>query len=196
RNRRAVGAARGEVRDRMIPATNGWVVCFDNLDRWAPWLANALCRLATGGGVGTRRTYTDDEEVLFDATRPIIMTGIEELTTRSDVLDRAIVLHLPAILPARRRTEVAFWAAFEREWGALFAALLDLLVDAPAALPRVSLRELPRMADFARFGVAVERALGGPPGVFLAAYRANREAADDLALEASLVAGPLQDFLA
>src|SRR5262249_37199629 len=106
------------------------------------------------------------------------------------------VLHLPAILPARRRTEVAFWAAFEREWGALLGALLDTLVDALAALPRVSLRELPRMADFARFGVAVERALGGPPGGFLAAYRANREAADDLALEASLVAGPLQDFLA
>ena len=51
------------------------------------------------------------------------------------------------------------------------------------------------MADFARFGVAVERAVGWPRGTFLATYGANREAAHDLTLEASLVAGPLRDFV-
>jgi hypothetical protein len=51
------------------------------------------------------------------------------------------------------------------------------------------------MADFARFGVAVERAVGWPPGAFEVTYAANREAAHDLTLEASLVAGPLEDFM-
>jgi hypothetical protein len=51
------------------------------------------------------------------------------------------------------------------------------------------------MADFARFGVAVERALGWPPGTFVATYGANREAAHDLTLEASPVASPLEDFM-
>ena len=63
-----------------------------------------------------------------------------------------------------------------------------------AVLPGVTLPELPRMADFARFGVAVERAAGWPLGAFLATYGANREAAHDLTLEASLVAGPLRAF--
>jgi len=194
-NQAPLRAAPREVRDLMISAANSWIVCLDNLDHLAPWLASALCRLATGGGFGIRRTYTDDEEVLFDATRPIIMTGIEELVARGDVLDRAISLHLPPISPARRQTEAAFWAAFTHARPALLGGLLDALVGTLAVLPSVRLRELPRLADFARFGVAVERALGWPPGAFLLAYGANREAAHDLAREASLVAGPLQHFV-
>jgi putative DNA primase/helicase len=51
------------------------------------------------------------------------------------------------------------------------------------------------MADFARFGVAIERVVGWPAGTFLATYGVNREAAHDLTLEASLVARPLRDFV-
>jgi hypothetical protein len=194
-NQAPLRAPPREVRDLMITAANSWVACFDNLDHLAPWLGNAICRLATGGGFGTRRTYTDDEEVLFDATRPIIITGIEELATRGDVLDRALVLHLPAIPSARRQTEAGFWAAFTQAQGAVLGGLLDALVGALEVLPRVHLRTLPRMADFARFGVALERAVGWPVRAFLAAYEANRAATDDLILETSVVARPLREFL-
>ena len=47
-------APRG-VRDLMIAATNSWPFCFDNLEHLPPWISNALCRLATGGGFATRR---------------------------------------------------------------------------------------------------------------------------------------------
>src|SRR5437667_4528728 len=187
-------AAPRDVRDLMIAATNGWVACFDNLDHLAPWLSNALCRLSTGGGFATRRHYTDDEEILFDAMRPIVVNGIEELATRGDLLDRAVILHLPTIAASERRAEAAFWADFGCAWSAILGGLLDTAVAALAVLPGVTLPELPRMADFARFGVAVERAAGWPPGAFLATYDANREAAHDLTLEASLVAGPLRAF--
>jgi hypothetical protein len=179
----------------MIAATNSWLVCFDNLDHVPSWLANALCRLATGGGFATRRQYTDDAEILFEAMRPTLLTGIEELTTRGDLLDRAILLHLPAIRAGRRRAEAEFWEDFGKAYPGLLAALLDLLVRALALLPTMSVRELPRMADFARFGIAVEKAAGWPPGAFLKAYRANRETACDLTLEATLVAAPLRDFV-
>src|SRR5712691_3207750 len=188
-------AAPRDVRDLMIAATNGWVVCFDNLDHLAPWLSNALCRLSTGGGFATRRHYTDDGEVLFDAMRPILVTGIEELATRGDLLDRAIILHLPAIAEPQRRTEAAFWEDFGHAWPGVLGGLLDALAGALALLPSVTLSRLPRLADFVRFGVAVERALSWPPGAFLATYGANREAAHDLTLEASLVAGPLREFV-
>ncbi len=188
-------AAPRDVRDLMIAATNGWVVCFDNLDHLAPWLSNVLCRLATGGGFATRRHYTDDGEVLFDAMRPIMVNGIEELATRGDLLDRAVILHLPAIAEPQRRAEAAFWGEFGRAWPAILGGLLDALVAALAVLPSVALSGLPRMADFARFGPAVERARGWPPGAFLATYGANRAAAHDLTLEASRVAEPLRDFV-
>jgi hypothetical protein len=179
----------------MIAATNGWLLCFDNLDHVAPWLSNALCRLATGGGFATRRNYTDDGEVVLDATRPILVNGIEEVATRGDLLDRAIILHLPAIDEANRQPEAVFWEEFRKARAQILGALLDALVCSLAILPNVRLRTLPRMADFVRFGVALEQALGWPQGAFLGAYGANRDAVQELTLEASLVGGPLREFV-
>jgi hypothetical protein len=41
-----------------------------------------------------RRLYTDDEEMLFEAERPILLNGIEEVLSRPDLGDRAIFLTL------------------------------------------------------------------------------------------------------
>jgi hypothetical protein len=53
------------------------------------------------------------------------------------------------------------------------------------------------MADFARWVVAAEPALPWEPGGFMEAYTANREAADDLAIETSpvghAIVGLMQD---
>src|SRR5205807_197923 len=62
-------------RELMIAATDGWVLAFDNLSDIQSWLSDALCRLSTGGGFATRQLHTDDEEVLFDAQRPLLITG-------------------------------------------------------------------------------------------------------------------------
>jgi hypothetical protein len=55
-------------RDLFIAASNGHVLAFDNVSGLPPWLSDTLCRLATGGGFAVRQLYTDQEEVLFDAT--------------------------------------------------------------------------------------------------------------------------------
>src|SRR5438034_11429068 len=86
-----------EARDLMIAATNAWCIALDNLSYLPAWLSDALCRLATGGGFGTRELYSDADEVLFEAQRPVILNGIEELATRGDLLDRAIILYTPQI---------------------------------------------------------------------------------------------------
>jgi hypothetical protein len=44
-----------EVRDLTAAARNSWLVCFDNLSRLPEDLADAACRLATGGGFGGRQ---------------------------------------------------------------------------------------------------------------------------------------------
>ena len=67
-----------EERDLMIAANNGYVLAFDNLSGLPSWLSDALCRLATGGSFAVRQLYTDDEERLFEAARPILLNGIEE----------------------------------------------------------------------------------------------------------------------
>jgi hypothetical protein len=67
----AVRALPRDERELMIAANNGHVLAFDNLSGLPLWLSDALCRLASGGSFAVRRLYTDDEEVLFKAARPL-----------------------------------------------------------------------------------------------------------------------------
>ncbi len=102
-----------EERDLMIAAQNAWVLAFDNLSGVPSWLSDAFCRLATGGGFSTRQLYSDDEEKIFKAQRPLVLNGISELTTRQDLLDRALIVTLPPIPETKRRTEREFWSEFD-----------------------------------------------------------------------------------
>jgi hypothetical protein len=185
-----------DVRDLMIAATSGWLVALDNLSGLPQWLSDSLCRLATGGGFATRELYTDAEEVLFDAQRPALLTSIEEVVTSGDLLDRSLFLRLEPISEEDRKTEEELWAAWEKVRPLALGALLDAVSAGLRLLPDLRLARLPRMADFARWGEAVGRGLGWPPGAALAAYRSAIGDAAQIALEASAVAGPLLDLLA
>jgi hypothetical protein len=184
-----------EVRDLMIAASNSWVLAYDNLSDIPPWLSDALCRLATGGGFSTRELYTDDDEIIFDAMRPVLINGIEELATRSDLLDRTICLCLPTIPDGMRRTEQQLFADFEQRRPQILGAFLDAVAKALRQLPNVRLARPPRMADFGVWATAGESGLGLEPGAFLSAYSSNREDANGLALEACVLAPAIQDFI-
>jgi hypothetical protein len=185
-----------EPRDLMIAANSGWVIVLDNLSQIQPWFSDALCRLSTGGGFSTRRLYSDDEEILFDAKRPIIVTGIEELATRGDLLDRSLIVNLPNISEDQRRPESAIWPEFYEAQPRLLGALYDAVSAALRNLASTDVGMLPRMADFALFATAAEPAMGLKPGEFLAAYTGNRAAGNELALESSPVGKALLDFVA
>src|SRR5690606_36701764 len=131
-----------EGRDLMIAATNRWLLSFDNMSELPAWLSDALCRLATGGGFSTRELYTGEDEALFDAQRPVILTGIEDLVARSDLLDRTILFLLPHITDELRETEASFWAAFEEAKPYLLGAILDCLVATLRTLPTLQVRRL------------------------------------------------------
>jgi DNA polymerase I-like protein with 3'-5' exonuclease and polymerase domains len=182
-------------RDLIIAASNGWMVVLDNLSSIPDWLSDALCRLATGGGVSTRELYSDDAEIIFNAQRPPILTGITELATRSDLLDRTIIVNLPEIPPKNRRTEKKFWAQFDKVRPGILGALLDGVAGALKCHTSVEIAQLPRMADFATWATAAEPALGWESGAFLAAYTANQSTTNDMALETIAVVPVLRTFV-
>ena len=171
----------------MIAANNGYLLAFDNLSGLPIWLSDALCRLASGGSFAVRRLYTDDEEVLFEVARPILLNGIEEVISRPDLGDRGIFLTLPPIGEAQRRSETELWREFEIARPRMLGALLDAVVRGLQAMSRVHLDRLPRMADFALWAAACEPALW-PAGTFARAYAANRRAAIEGMIEADPVA--------
>lgn len=175
-------------RDLMIAATNAHVIGYDNISSIPHWLSDAVCRVASGGGLGTRQLYTDEEETIFSVQRPIMFNGIEELMSRGDLLDRMLIMHLPPIPESKRFPETQFWRAFEEARPRLLGALLTVVAAALKQLPSVKLATLPRMADFAIWSVAAEQALGFRPGEFLRAYTENRVEANQVAVESSPVA--------
>jgi hypothetical protein len=171
-----------EERELMIAANNGYLLAFDNLSGLPHWLSDALCRLATGGSFAVRRLYTDEEEVLFEAARPILLNGIEEIISRPDLGDRAIFMTLSAIAEADRRPEAELWREFEFARPRILGALLDAVVHGLRNGNTISLDRLPRMADFALWAAACETALW-PAGTFAHAYAANRRAAIESIIE-------------
>jgi hypothetical protein len=182
-------------RDLVIAADNGWLLALDNLSYLPPWLSDCLCRLATGGGFATRELYSDRDEAIFDSQRPVILTSIEDVADRADLLDRAVIVRLPAIPEGRRRRESEFWAAAKAASPAILGALLDAVAGGLRDLPGVRLDRLPRMADFAAWVTACEPTLGWAPGSFLAAYRGNVADANELALDAAPIWPPLRQLV-
>src|SRR6516162_891117 len=104
-----VRAAPREERDLFIAAGNGHLLAFDNLSDLPAWVSDALCRLASGGSFAVRRLYTDQDEILFRAARPIVLNGIENVISRPDLADRTIFLTLSHVPEARRRPEREMW---------------------------------------------------------------------------------------
>jgi len=182
-------------RDLMIRATTNWIVAFDNVSGLSGRFSDVLCQLSTGAGFGTRRLYTDDEEVIFDAMRPVLLNGIADIATRPDLLSRAIVIELPVLDEALIEPEAEFWGRLEEAGARILGGLLDVLAGALALLPEIELDRSPRMADFARIGVAVERTLGWPEGSLLAAYSGREAEAYTAALDAEPVAAVLLRFM-
>jgi hypothetical protein len=176
-----------EERDLMIAANNGHILAFDNLSSLPSWLSDALCRLASGGSFAIRQLYTDCDEVLFQAARPAILNGIEDVVCRSDLADRAIFLTLRPIADERRRTERQLWREFEVVRPRILGALLDAATHGLRRLSRVQLERSPRMADFALWATACETAFW-PSGTFLRVYDANRRGAIEGVIEADPVA--------
>ena len=181
----------------MIAANNGYLLAFDNLSGLPPWLSDALCRLASGGSFAVRQLYTDDEEVLFQAARPVLLNGIEDVISRPDLADRAIFLNLPPIGEAQRRPEAEFWREFEIARPRILGALLNAVAHGLRSWtgPGCRPRRLPRMADFALWAAACETALW-PAGTFAHAYAANRRAAIECAIDGDPVASRVREIMA
>jgi hypothetical protein len=183
-----------EDRDLFIAASNSHALVFDNVSGLPAWISDTLCRLATGGGFAVRQLYTDQDEVLFDATRPVILNGIEDIVARPDLADRAVFLTLEPIPEECRRPEAELWTAFEAERPRILGVLLDAVVEGLKRLPETYLPRLPRMADFALWASACETLLW-PAGTFWSAYCGNRDEAVDSVIDADPIATAVRTMM-
>lgn len=180
--------------DLFITATNGWALTFDNISGLPQWASDALCKLSTGGGLSVRELYSNAEETLLEAMRPVVLNGITDFVDKQDLVDRALQVRLPSIPKTERKPERELWERFNEARPRILGALLDTVSVGLQHLPNTTLDSPPRLIDFALWATACEAPLGWQPGTFMAAHE---RAQDDLvrdALEAEPVAVHLLSF--
>lgn len=124
--------------------------------------------------MAVRQLYSDDDEVLFQAARPTLLNGIDDVIGRPDLADRAIFLTMSQISDTQRRSEAELWREFDRERPAILGTVLDMAAHGLRMTPLARREPLPRMADFAFWAAACETALW-PAGTVARAYSANRQ---------------------
>ncbi len=159
------------VTDLLAPARHRRVLGFDNLSHLPPALSDALCRVATGGGIRARKLYTDGEEFAVEAKRPVLFTAISlSGPERPALAERSIILDLPVLDPATRRSEAELDAAWCDAKPAVFGALLEGVAAAQRNYD-LPVANLPRMADAYAWAVRAETGLGWAMGTVEAAFQ-------------------------
>jgi hypothetical protein len=88
------------------------------------------------------------------------MTSIDPGRLHGDLADRLLVVELDRIGEDDRKADQRVSDQWQRAHPAVLGGLLDLTAEVLAVLPAVRTGNLPRMADFARILLAVDKVLG------------------------------------
>ncbi len=181
-----------EERDVWVATIHNWILAFDNLSGIPCWLSDVLCRVSTGAGSAGRTLYTDEDETTIVARRPIIVNGIDDITSRNDFLDRSIILYLPPIPEEKRKPEAEFWKEFEIAKPKILGALLNAV--SAGLRNNIKLNRIPRMADFALWSCACCEVLPWNAEEFLDVYEGNRKGTIEQAIEFDAFSCAVRNF--
>jgi hypothetical protein len=181
------------IQDLAICLYSNYMPSFDNMDTLSGEKSDMLCVASTGGGISRRMLYTDDEEIILHFKRCPTLNGINVVTTKPDLADRALFLELERIPKEERKTERQIWQEFDADRADIIGGALTALSKAMAIMPEVELDKLNRMADFTAWGYAIAEALGIGGERFLEAYdynysQSNREVLESHPVAAAVVA--------
>ena len=161
--------------DLVVAAHQGAIVSFDNATTLNV-LSDALCRLATGGGLRKRTLFTDKDVTAIDVLRPVIIAGIDPVAHQQDLIERLVIITLrppPERIDDETLAEMAD-AARPRMLGFVLN-LVSQVLSAPHKRVQTT-----RMVGYATIGEAVADILGHAPGWFTERYEAMlSESAED-----------------
>jgi hypothetical protein len=123
--------------------------------------------------------------------------GINLAATKSDLLDRGLIIKVERIDDKDKRKKQHIWCEFGEIRPQLLGYIFDILVRFLAMRQTTSIKfeKLPRMADFAECAEMISRCMGNPDNLFLDAYYENIQLQTEEILETSAVASALLKFM-
>ena len=183
-----------EERDLWVATQHARVLAYDNLSSISAGLADAFCRISTGGAQAERTLHSNTDETILRGCRPLMLNAIVDIVRRPDLADRAVQVEAKRLMD-RRRTEEEFWGDFDEEEPLLLGALFDVLSFALGNYRDTTVPANLRMADCARWAEAPAQSLNWRSGELSLWWQQNRAAGDLTIIEGDIVAAPLVAFL-
>jgi hypothetical protein len=107
---------------------HNYLVAYDNVSYLPPWFSDEVCKAVTGVGNSKRKLYSDDEDVIVNYKRCIIINGINNHLTEPDALDRSVLIELERIKSKSRKEESKVENQFEELRPKLLGFIFDILV--------------------------------------------------------------------
>ena len=156
-------------------AADTYLQAYDNISGLTVSTSDALCRFVTDG-----------------SNQPVIINGISDIITRSDLADRGVFIDCMPIPDVQRRTQHDVMNTFAIARPQILGVLLDAV--ACGLRNRAQTEDaagLPRMADFAQAITACET-MFWPAGTFRTAYDLNRAEVVEALIEADPVASAVR----
>ena len=181
-------------RTVYIAASRRGLVVFNNLSSLEPAISDALCTVTEGGVDSDRALYTDDDEFSIYAKAPVILIAIGNVVAKGDLADRTLKTELAAVPRSERLTEKEFEAKLEEAAPIILGALLCALSVGLRRYDDLDIRDLPRMASFAKFAASCETAFW-PAGTFAKAFAESAASASSDILSSDPVAETFQEFM-
>lgn len=184
-----------DMRSLIVNLQQHWFLPFDNVSYINEEVSDTLCRAITGGGIQQRKLNTNAEDCIFTFRKCFAINGINNVATRSDLLDRAILIELSRIDDKDRRELSEVQNSFKVDLPYILGAIFDVLSKAISTYPTIKLEKLSRLADFTRWGYAIGEALGGKGQTFIDEYNSNIKIQNDEALNNDSVATLMIAFM-
>ena len=159
--------------DFALACASAHLVIQDNVTKISRAMANDMCIASSGGTKGKRALYTNMgmfNAVLFN---PLITTSLTGIDSFKDLNLRTATLDLPPMPKSERKSEDAFWKAFDRDKSVIFTGILDGIVAGYKHRGSIEIESLPRTADAAIFIQAAEQELG-VSGDFMKVFDENQ----------------------
>jgi hypothetical protein len=140
-------------------AYHNYVLAFDNLSGVSNEISDTLCVLASGSGYATRKLYTNLDQVTFEAKRPIIVNGIDNIAHRNDLASRTLTLTFEHIDDKDKLDEKILYREINRVLPGVLGHIYDAVAMCLADPREESLGVQSRLVDFTKWTVAAAPAL-------------------------------------
>lgn len=160
-------------RDLIQTLRQKYLTVLDNLSAIDNRVSDILCQVCTGTSISYRKLYTDDGENIAQFRHAVIINSIGMPIINADLMDRSIILKLTRISDDERKPELDILEDLNCSRPAILGGIFDTIAKAMTIYPTVTVKELPRLADFAKWGYAIAEALGKSGDQFLKDFAGN-----------------------